>query len=117
AGHPVPREVPYRALLSELRVMGALARQRMAEDVLRLGIRDDLVAYHAQLGEQRAQLHAGVAAALQKLRVDRLGEYAALIAHHWDASGRRYEAARWRRRAGLRVSSIKLKGRGPGSPQ
>ncbi|HSV06392.1 MAG TPA: hypothetical protein VLI07_07750, partial [Candidatus Binatus sp.] len=71
------------------------------------------VAYHAQLGEQRAQLHAGVAAALQKLRVDRLGEYAALIAHHWDASGRRYEAARWQRRAALRVSSIKLRGRRP----
>jgi len=69
------------------------------------------VAYHAQLGEQRARLHAEVAAALEKLRVDRLGEYASLIAHHWDASGMRFEAARWRRRAALRVSSIKLGGR------
>ena len=70
------------------------------------------VAYHSQLGERRGRLHATVAAALQKLRADRLGEHAGLIAHHWDAAGMRYEAARWRRRAALRVSSIQVKSRG-----
>ena len=69
------------------------------------------VAYQSQLGERRARLHAAVAAALENLRADRLGEYASLIAHHWDASGMRFEAQRWRRRAALKVSSIKLGGR------
>jgi Double zinc ribbon len=65
-------------------------------------------AYRSQLGERRARLHAAVATALEKLHADRLGEYAALIAHHWEASGVRFEAARWKRRAALRVASIKL---------
>jgi class 3 adenylate cyclase len=70
------------------------------------------VAYRSQLGERRARLHAAVATALEKLRADRLGEYASLIAHHWEAAGVRYEAARWKRRAALKVASIKIKGRG-----
>ncbi|TMA46920.1 MAG: hypothetical protein E6J83_05555 [Deltaproteobacteria bacterium] len=69
------------------------------------------MAYQSQLAERRARLHAAVAAALETLRADRLGEYASLIAHHWDASGMRFEAQRWRRRAALKVSSIKLGGR------
>ena len=48
------------------------------------------VAYRSQLRERRAQLHAAVAAALAKLHADRLGEYASLIAHHWEASGMRF---------------------------
>jgi class 3 adenylate cyclase len=72
------------------------------------------VAYHSQLGERRARLHGGVAAALERLGADRLGEHAELIAHHWDAAGMRYEATRWRRRAALRVSSIRVAGRGRG---
>ena len=67
------------------------------------------VAYQSQLGEPRARLHARVAAALEKLRADRLGDYASLIAHHWESSGMRFEAARWQRRAALHVSNIKLK--------
>jgi len=66
------------------------------------------VAYHSQLGERRAGLHAAVATALETLRADRLGEYAALIAHHWEASGMRFEAARWKRRAALKVANIKV---------
>jgi class 3 adenylate cyclase len=66
-------------------------------------------AYQSQLGEPRARLHARVAAVLEKLRGDRLGEYASLIAHHWESSGMRFEAARWQRRAALHVSNIKLK--------
>jgi hypothetical protein len=42
---------------------------------------------------------------------ERLGEHAGLIAHHWKAAGMRYEAARWERRAALRVSSIQVRGR------
>jgi class 3 adenylate cyclase len=70
------------------------------------------VAYQSQLGERRARLHRAVAGALERLHAERLGEHAGLIAHHWDAGGMRYEAVRWRRRAALRVSSIKLGGRG-----
>ena len=71
------------------------------------------VAYQSQLGEPRARMHAAVARALEKLRSDRLGEHASLIAHHWDASGQRFEAARWKHRAALKVSNIKLKVRRP----
>ena len=71
------------------------------------------VAYRSQLGERRARLHAAVATALEKLKADRLGEYASLIAHHWEASGMRFEAARWKRRAALRVASIKVRRRRP----
>src|SRR5438445_560236 len=70
------------------------------------------VAYLSQLGERRAQVHAAVATALEKLRSGRLGEYASLIAHHWEASGMRFEAARWKRRAALRVANIKVGIRG-----
>ena len=73
------------------------------------------VAYHAQLADRRARLHGAVAAALVRLCADRLGEHAELIAHHWTAAGMRYEATRWRRRAALRVSSIKLAGQGRGA--
>jgi class 3 adenylate cyclase len=69
------------------------------------------VAYHSQLGEHRARRHAGVAAALEQVRVDRLGECASLIAHHWEASGRRSQAVLWQRRAALNVSRIKVGGR------
>jgi adenylate cyclase len=70
------------------------------------------VAYVSQLGERRARVHAAVAAALEKLHSDRLGEYASLIAHHWEASGMRFEAARWKRRAALKVANIKVSSRG-----
>ncbi|MGH7898345.1 MAG: ATP-binding protein, partial [Candidatus Binatia bacterium] len=71
------------------------------------------VAYQSQLGQQRAGLHAAVAIGLEKLRAERLGEHASLIAYHWQLSGKRYEAARWQRRAALRVSNIKVKSRRP----
>ena len=71
------------------------------------------VAYQSQLVEPRSRTHARAAAALERLRAERLGEYAALIAHHWEASGMRFEAARWQRRAALQVSNIKLKVRRP----
>ena len=66
------------------------------------------VAYQSQLESRRAELHAETARALTELHADRLGEQAALIAHHWQVAGRRHEAARWRQRAALRVSNIQL---------
>src|SRR2546428_402048 len=57
------------------------------------------VAYHSLLGDQRARLHAMVAAALEKLRADRLGQDASLIAPHWGAPGMRHEATPSQRRA------------------
>ena len=71
------------------------------------------VAYRSQLSERRARLHVAVATALETLRADRLGEYASLIAHHWEASGMRFEAARWKRRAALNVANIKVSRRRP----
>jgi adenylate cyclase len=68
------------------------------------------VAYHSQLGDQRSRVHAAVAVALQELRADQLGEHASLIAHHCQAAGMRSEAYRWRRRAALRVSNIRVGG-------
>ena len=57
------------------------------------------VAYHAQLAEQRARLHAAVAQAVIELNPSRLDEQAALLAHHWQQAGEALEAARWSRRA------------------
>ena len=66
------------------------------------------VAYQSQLESRRAELHTETARALEEIHADRLGEHASLIAHHWQAAGARYQAARWRHRAALRVSSIQL---------
>ena len=49
-----------------------------------------------------------VAHALQTLHADRLGQYAALLAHHFAAADWKFEARRWRRRATLRVTNIEL---------
>ncbi|MGH9888792.1 MAG: ATP-binding protein, partial [bacterium] len=66
------------------------------------------VAYGSQLEARRKQLHGEAARALEDIHRERLGEQAALIAHHLEAAGSRIEAARWRHRAALRVSSIQL---------
>src|SRR5262249_56376973 len=63
------------------------------------------VAYRSQLNEQRAQRHAAVATALERLRADRLGEHAALIPHPWGASGKPFEALRWKRPAPPKVAN------------
>ena len=67
------------------------------------------VAYASQLQEARAARHEAVARALQDLHQDRLGEHADLIAHHWEAAGKRHESYRWRRLAALRVTNIQLR--------
>ena len=67
------------------------------------------VAYTSQLQETRAHTHAAVAQALEVVHADRLGEVAALLAHHWEAANQRAQAQLWRWRATLRVTSIQTR--------
>ena len=67
------------------------------------------VAYSSQLQEARARKHEAVARALEVVHADRLGEYAALLVHHWASANKRYEAQLWRGRAALRVTSIQVR--------
>ena len=110
--------------LALLERVGAFSGAQVAEDVAALVAQQLLepsargyafrhpltqeVAYQSQLESRRAELHAETARALEEIHADRLGEHASLIAHHWQAAGARYQAARWRHRAALRVSSIQL---------
>jgi class 3 adenylate cyclase/tetratricopeptide (TPR) repeat protein len=57
------------------------------------------VAYHSQLSNRRARLHASVAGALQALHPDKLDERAAVIAHHLEQAGEALDASRWHARA------------------
>src|SRR5262249_51964480 len=67
------------------------------------------VAYGSQLQEARLRWHETVAHALERVYADRLGEHAALLAHHWQAAGKHYEARLWRGRAALQVTNIQLR--------
>jgi tetratricopeptide (TPR) repeat protein len=58
------------------------------------------VAYGSQLGERRSALHAAVARAIAEEYPERLDEWAALLAQHWESAGETLEAARWNARAG-----------------
>ncbi|MHB8690720.1 MAG: adenylate/guanylate cyclase domain-containing protein [Solirubrobacteraceae bacterium] len=57
------------------------------------------VAYRSQLERRRVRIHAAVAAAIEQLNPDRLGELAALIAHHLIEAGEKAQAAQWCSRA------------------
>jgi adenylate cyclase len=57
------------------------------------------VAYHTQLANTRARIHAAVARAIEELDEERLEERAALLAHHWQAARDSLQAARWSARA------------------
>jgi adenylate cyclase len=63
------------------------------------------VAYGSQLGDRRAVVHAAVARAIAEQYPERLDEWAALLAQHWDAAGEELEAARWHARAGAWVGT------------
>src|SRR5262245_20566427 len=52
------------------------------------------VAYAVQLQEARVERHQAVARVLQAVFGERIGEHAALLAHHWGAAGRRSAAPR-----------------------
>ena len=67
------------------------------------------VAYGSQLQETRERRHGATAQAFEIVYADRLGEYAALLAHHLEAANKRYEARLWRRRAALRVTNIQVR--------
>jgi len=57
------------------------------------------VAYHSQLGDRRARVHAAVAGAIAELHAGKLDEHAALLAYHWEGAGDVLQAAEWSRRA------------------
>jgi adenylate cyclase len=57
------------------------------------------VAYRSQLERRRVKIHAAVAAAIEQLNPERLGELAALIAHHLIEAGEKAQAAQWCSRA------------------
>ncbi len=57
------------------------------------------VALGTLLKDQRRRIHASLAQAIAQQDAARLGERAALIAHHWEAAGSAVEAARWHQRA------------------
>jgi len=62
------------------------------------------VAYDSQLRDRRARLHGALARELMELGPEKLDENAPLLSHHWEQAGERLEAARWRRRAAIRVA-------------
>ncbi len=64
------------------------------------------VVYDSQLVERRAQVHAAVARAVERLSPSRQDDQAALLAHHWEQAGHPLEAARWTRRAAERAGSL-----------
>jgi len=66
------------------------------------------VAYGSQLAEVRTRLHLGTARAIEDIHKNELGQYAALLAHHFAAAEWKHEANRWRRRAALRVTNIEV---------
>jgi class 3 adenylate cyclase/tetratricopeptide (TPR) repeat protein len=57
------------------------------------------VAYRSQLGERRARTHAATARVVETADRAKLGERAALLAHHWESAGEPQTAAEWHRRA------------------
>jgi class 3 adenylate cyclase len=57
------------------------------------------VAYRSQLAERRARVHGAVARTIEELESGKLGEHAALLAHHWEHAREAREAAKWHRRA------------------
>ncbi len=61
------------------------------------------VAYDGLLNSERRMLHARVAAALEEVFSDRLGEHTETLAHHYERSGLIAEAVRYRSAAGRKA--------------
>ena len=61
------------------------------------------VAYGSQLAENRRVAHAAVATVLEAKEESLREEYAALLAHHWEAAGQPLPASRWHARAAERA--------------
>ncbi len=110
-GNPVSRPVLARAsTLSERELGAALSRLRDREFLYEARLTPyveyafkhpltEAVAYESQLRQQRAEVHAAVARAIEEFARDRLDPQAARLAYHWEAAGEALEAARWHRRA------------------
>ena len=63
------------------------------------------VALASQLQERRKRLHAAVARVIEAAHAHDLDQQAALLAHHWEAAGEGFHAARWHGRAAARVGT------------
>ncbi|HEV2549915.1 MAG TPA: adenylate/guanylate cyclase domain-containing protein, partial [Stellaceae bacterium] len=63
------------------------------------------VAYASQLKARRSSLHASVAQAMERHYKDRIDEFAALIAYHFEAAGQCLNAANYAKRAAMWVGS------------
>ena len=61
------------------------------------------VALGSQLQDRRKRVHAAVANAIRETQPDRVEEFAALLAHHYEEAGDTLEAVRWHRRAAERM--------------
>jgi adenylate cyclase len=59
------------------------------------------VAYGSQLVSRRIRTHEAIARAIERVDHDRLGERAALLAHHWTEAGRPLNSAHWHNRAAM----------------
>jgi class 3 adenylate cyclase/tetratricopeptide (TPR) repeat protein len=62
------------------------------------------VALGSQLQDRRKGTHAAVASAIREAHPERLDELAALLAHHYEEAGETLEAARFHRRAAVRLA-------------
>ena len=66
------------------------------------------VAYGSQLVRHRVRTHEAIARAIEHVDRDRLGERAALLAHHWTEAAQPLRSARWHHRAGMWMRSQNL---------
>ena len=57
------------------------------------------VAYNSMLGDRRRRVHAVVARAIEDAYGERVDERSPLLAHHYEESGDKHQAAAWHRRA------------------
>ncbi len=61
------------------------------------------VALGSQLQDRRRRVHASVAKAIRETQSERIDDFAALVAHHYEEADDTLEAVRWHRRAAERM--------------
>ncbi len=61
------------------------------------------VALGSQLQDRRRRVHASVAEAIRETQSERIDDFAALVAHHYEEADDTLEAVRWHRRAAERM--------------
>jgi len=67
------------------------------------------VGYQTLSPQKRTQLHTVAATAFEEVYAGNLGEYASLIAHHWESANDTFKAEHWRRRAIRGVKQIRVR--------